>query len=75
MSISIKKDLAIDLINENLKILDERIMNILLKWHYNNIEDFIEDSKNGTLDHTSIDDAIDIQNLRDKRAEIANILD
>lgn len=73
MTVSIERDLAIELVNDKLKTIDESILKILHKWDYDNIDDFIEDSKKSKIDSTSVDDAIDIQNLRDKRAEVAKI--
>lgn len=73
MTVSIERDLAIELVNDKLKTIDESILKILHKWDYDNIDDFIEDSKKSKIDSTSVDDAIDIQNLRYKRAEVAKI--
>ena len=50
MSISIDRNIAIDLIQTKLEILDKHIEAILNKWGYNNIDDFLTDGRAGKLE-------------------------
>ena len=74
MSISIDKELARDLIDSKLRELDKKIKLILTKWNFDNVDDFVQATKDGKLEEESIDDAISIQNLVDKRDEYSAIL-
>ena len=74
MSIEIDKEIAIDLIHSKIEILDSKIRVILDQWNYNNIDEFIQDVKKGLLEEAE-DSAIDLENLRDKRNQIATLLD
>ena len=75
MSITIDENIAKDLIYHRIKELDAIIKEILDKWKYDNINDFISDTRKGQLSEASIDDAIELQNIIDKRKEIASILE
>ena len=75
MTIPIDKTIAKDLIHHRIQELDAIIKEILDKWDYNNIDDFIQDTKQGKLAEDSIDDALELQNVIDKREEIAAILE
>ncbi len=58
MSIKFDRDTALDLIHTKLENLDIKINKILKKWGYSNIDDFIEDVKNGVIDDEGVDYAI-----------------
>ena len=73
MTITIKKDIANDLIETKLKSLDDEIEKILQRWNITNIDDFLEAARTGRLEESE-DDAISIQNLRDKRNKVAKLL-
>ncbi|MFV2016713.1 MAG: hypothetical protein ACC656_14880 [Candidatus Heimdallarchaeota archaeon] len=73
MTISLDRNIAIDLIQTKLEILDKQIAAILKKWEYDNIDDFLADGRAGKLEEVE-NDGIDMTNLRDKRNEIANLL-
>lgn len=75
MTIQIDESLAKDLIYHRLRELDAIIKDILDNWQYDNIDDFVNDVKQGKLPENSIDDAIDLQNVTDKRNQIAEILE
>lgn len=73
MTITLDKEIATDLIETKLRSLDNQIEKILKRWNMNNIDDFIDAARSGILAESE-DDAIDIQNLNDKRNEIAKLL-
>ncbi len=75
MTIPIDKTVAKDLIHHRIQELDTIIKEILDKWNYDKIDDFIGDTKRGKLAESSIDDALELQNVVDKREEIAAILE
>lgn len=75
MGITIDKNIVEDLISHRIKELDGIVEEILSKWGYDNIDDFISDTKKGRLAESSIDDAIELQNVVDKRKEIETILE
>ncbi len=72
-TISIDRDLALDLFRTKLQIIDEKIQNILDKWKYNEIDDFIKDTKNGIIIESEMD-AISLENLRSKRKKIETLM-
>lgn len=73
MSITFDSETARDLIETKLRVLTEKIEKILKKWNINSIDEFIKGAKTGTLPEAE-DNAIDLQNLRDKRNEIEKLL-
>ena len=73
MSITLDSETARDLIETKLRVLTEKIEKILKKWNINSIDEFIKSAKTGTLSEAE-NDAIDLQNLRDKRNEIEKLL-
>lgn len=73
MSITLDSETARDLIETKLRVLTEKIEKILKKWNINSIDAFIKGAKTGTLSEAE-GDAIDLQNLRDKRNEIEKLL-
>ncbi|MHA1647978.1 MAG: hypothetical protein ACTSVL_10430 [Promethearchaeota archaeon] len=70
--VSLKKELAEDLINSKLRIIVEEMEKILQKWKYDSIELFLTDSKSGKIRNAE-DDAIVIQNLLDDKEELHQI--
>lgn len=72
-TISIDKDLALDLFRTKLQIIDEKIQKILNKWNYKEIEDFIKDTKSGKIIESEMD-AISLENLRSKRKKIEALM-
>lgn len=73
MTISIESEVARDLIETKLRVLTERINYILNKWELESIEELVEGAKTGKYPEAE-DDAIDLQNLADKRSEIEKLL-
>ncbi len=73
-TISIDKDLALDLFRTKLQIIDEKIQNILQTWNYREIDAFIEDTKQGKIIESEMD-AISLENLRNKRKQIEKLMD
>ena len=73
MTISIESEVARDLIETKLRVLTERINTILNKWELESIEELVEGAKTGKYPEAE-DDAIDLQNLADKRTEIEKLL-
>ena len=55
-----------DLVNSKLKVLQDEIMEILEKWHYDDIDAFLNDARDGTIEDAE-DDAVCLRNLFDKR--------
>ena len=72
-TITLEKDLAKDLIESKIRILDEEITSILLQWNVSSIEEFIQGAKDGTYSEAE-DSAIELQNLNDKRKELEKLL-
>jgi hypothetical protein len=73
-TISIDKDLALDLFRTKLQIIDEKIQNILETWNYREIDAFIEDTKKGNIIESEMD-AISLENLRNKRKQIEKLME
>ena len=73
MTIEISRDLALDLIHSRIRERDSQIELILSRWGKVTIEDFIVSVKTGKIIEAE-DDAIDIENLRDKRNKIKELL-
>ena len=73
MAISIDPEVARDLIETKLRVLTEKIDVILNKWEVNSIDELIAGAKTGKFPDAE-DDAIDLQNLRDKRNQIEKLL-
>ena len=71
-TITINADLAEELLETNLRLLDQEISEILKKWGVETIDELIDGAKNGSLEEAE-DNAIEVQNLRDKRNEITTI--
>ena len=73
MTITLDPEIARDLIETKLRVLTERIDQILGKWNLTSIDELIEGAKTGSLPEAE-DDAIDLQNLRDKRSQLEKLL-
>ena len=73
MTISLDPEIARDLIETKLRVLTEKMDDILNKWDINSIDSLIEGVKIGKYPEAE-DDAIDLQNLRDKRYQIEKLL-
>ncbi len=73
MAVSIDSKIAKDLIETKLKVLTEKINAILKKWNVNSKQDLLEGAKTGRLTEAE-DDAIELQNLFDKRTQIEQLL-
>lgn len=71
-SVTITRELFEDLIDTKLKYLIQRINEILSKWHYTSIDQFLRDAANGTLEEAE-SDAISLRNLFDKRESLYQI--
>ena len=67
--ISVEKEFLMDLIDSKLRVLQDEIHTILIKWKYTSIEKFLSDARDGTLEEAE-DDAICMRNLTDKREEL-----
>jgi hypothetical protein len=70
--VSLKKELAEDLINSKLREIHEEIEKILQNWKYESIQVFLNDSKSGKIRNAE-DDAIVLQNLLDDQQELHQI--
>lgn len=73
-TISIDKDLALDLFRIKLQIIDEKIQNILQTWNYSEIDAFIDDTKKGKIIESEMD-AMSLENLRNKRKQIEKLME
>lgn len=73
MAISFDPEVARDLIETKLRVLTEKIDSILNKWELSSIDELIEGARTGKFPEAE-DDAIDLQNLRDKRSQIEKLL-
>jgi len=72
MTISFDPEVARDLIETKLRVLTEKINAILDKWELSSIDELIEGAKTGKFPEAE-DDAIDLQNLREKRNQIEKL--
>lgn len=73
MAISLDPEIARDLIETKLRVLTEKIDTILNKWQLRSIDELVEGARTGEIPEAE-DDAIDLQNLRDKRNQIEKLL-
>jgi hypothetical protein len=73
MTVTIESEVARDLIETKLRVLTERIDTILNKWGLESVEELVEGAKTGKFPEAE-NDAIDLQNLSDKRSEIEKLL-
>lgn len=68
-TVSLDKNLAIDLVDTKIQGLVFEINSILSRWNYNDPTKFIEDAKKGVIEEAE-DDAISLRNLLYKRQEL-----
>ncbi|TFG05183.1 MAG: hypothetical protein EU536_02750 [Promethearchaeota archaeon] len=68
-TITVEKEILMDLIDSKLRVLQDEIQAILIKWNYSAIEKFLSDARDRTLEEAE-DDAICMRNLTDKREEL-----
>ena len=73
MTITLDTEIAQDLIRTKLQVLDTKIQNILKRWKTQSIDDFLEGARDGSFEEAE-SDAIEIQNLLDKRRQIETLL-
>lgn len=73
MTISLDPEIARDLIETKLRVLTEKIDAILNKWNLRSINELIEGARTGKFPEAE-DDAIDLQNLSEKRSQIEKLL-
>ena len=71
-SVSIDRDIAIDLVNTKLNAIVQEINDILRRWKYDDPKLFIQDTRNGSLEEAE-DDAISLMNLLDVRDNITEL--
>lgn len=72
MTIKLDFKIAQDLINTKLQVLDEKISAILKRWNVETIEQLIDGAKSGQFEEAE-SDAIELQNLVEKREEIEKL--
>jgi len=72
-TVTLDTELARDLLETKTRLLDKEIHDILKKWNVETVDDLVEGARSGNLEEAE-DNAIETQNLRDKRREIAKIL-
>ena len=73
-TISIRKELAIDLIKTKIKLLNDKIEKILRKWGETTAEEMIRKAREGLLEEAE-GDAIVLTNLLEKIKELENLLE
>jgi len=71
-TVSIEKSELLDLVNSELKVLQDEIKEIFDKWHYDDIDAFLKDAKDGTIEDAEDveDDAICLRTLFIKRERL-----
>ena len=67
--IKVDKEFLLELVDSKLKVLQEEIQEILDRWKYSSIDQFLSDAREGSIEEAE-DDAICLQNLTDKREEL-----
>ena len=72
-TISIRKELAIDLIKTKIELLNSKINKILQKWGQQTAEEMITKTREGLLEEAE-GDAIVLTNLLEKLKELENLL-
>ena len=72
MTIKIDPKTIQDLIDTKLQVLDEKISRILKRWNVETVEELIMGAKSGKFAEAE-SDAIELQNLIDKRDQIEKI--
>lgn len=72
MTIKLDFKIAEDLINTKLQVLDEKISAILKRWNVETVEQLIDGAKLGQFEEAE-SDAIELQNLVDKREKVEKL--
>ena len=72
-TVSIEESVAKDLLETKLRVLDQKIEIIFQRWGIRSIAEFIEGAKTGKFEEAE-SDAIEVQNLTDKRQQIEKLL-
>ena len=62
MTVSLEKDIAIDLLEFKLRHIQELLEEILKTWKENNVERFLEKTRSGELEEAEMD-AITVEQL------------
>ncbi len=73
MTVTLDSVVAKDLIETKLRVLDDKIADILNKWQIESIDELLEGARTGQLEESE-SDASEVQNLADKRKEIEKLL-
>jgi vacuolar-type H+-ATPase subunit C/Vma6 len=66
---------AKDLAYYKIRHISNEIQEILDKWEFSNIDDFLNATKEGKTGEDAIDDAIELQNLRDTLTELEEFVE
>jgi len=70
--VSVDKVLAEELVDLKLQQLAQEITNIIAKWNYSSVDNFLKDAEEGTLPEAEMD-AITLTNLLDQREELVRL--
>ncbi len=73
MDVSLKKEVAEELINYKLRRIQAIIEDILSRWKEKTIEEFLEKAKDGTLQEAE-NDAIELKQLVNEEEKLQNLL-
>ncbi len=73
MNVSMKKEVAEELVTFKLRQIQILIEEILQRWNEKVIEDFLEKAKDGTL-HEAENDAIELKQLVFEEEKLQNLL-
>jgi hypothetical protein len=68
-TVTIDRDLAVNLINTKLRLINEAIEEILTRWNYDSSQQFIDDARLGIIEEAE-DDAIGLRQLLLRREEL-----
>ena len=68
-TITIDRNLAVNLINSKLRLINEAIEEILTRWDYDSSQQLIDDARTGKIEEAE-DDAIGLRQLLLKREEL-----
>ncbi len=68
----VDKERLIDLMDTKLKLITEKINQILFTWQYSSTDQFLVDATDGTLDEAE-PDAISLTNFLEKRDNLYQI--
>ncbi|MHA1911034.1 MAG: hypothetical protein ACTSYA_04980 [Candidatus Kariarchaeaceae archaeon] len=68
-TVTIDRNLAVNLINAKLRLINEAIEEILTRWNYDSSQQLIDDARTGIIEEAE-DDAIGLRQLLLKREEL-----